>query len=294
MRVSIRRVAGAVALAMAAGASQPPVAAQQSLGTFRWGMQPYCNVVTFVVEAQAGTAFTLTGYDDRCGSGAPRAAAGGTAVQNADGSIALGFTIVAPDGVGTHVNATVDLATVSGTWRDESGNTGTFAFNPAATSGSPRPAPLVHTVLIAPAAVTPDKLAATVFAGTGIAGTAARSDHAHDDLVSSSVLGSRGLLAQAEVSGDTFRFQRSSNGATLTVTHTSVGRYLIQLPGFGGSVLFDQSVQVTASSVGTGVFWRTCGVVQRTQTQLDLSVLVDCFNSSFERADASFFITVTG
>lgn len=111
----------------------------QVLGIFRWQMQPHCNVVTLTV-AQQGAAYLLNGSDDMCGAG-PRAAATGTAVQNPDGTIAMGLTIVTPSGAAAHVNAAINLATISGTWTDADGGSGTFLFNPGAASGSPRPAP---------------------------------------------------------------------------------------------------------------------------------------------------------
>ena len=40
----------------------------QSLGTFRWQLQPFCNVITVTVVQQGGT-YTLDGTDDRCGNG---------------------------------------------------------------------------------------------------------------------------------------------------------------------------------------------------------------------------------
>ena len=39
----------------------------QSLGTLRWQLQPYCNVVSLNVNQQ-GAVYTLDGYDDQCGA----------------------------------------------------------------------------------------------------------------------------------------------------------------------------------------------------------------------------------
>ena len=39
----------------------------QPLGTFRWQLQPYCNVVTVTV-IQQGAVYTMDGYDDQCGA----------------------------------------------------------------------------------------------------------------------------------------------------------------------------------------------------------------------------------
>ena len=125
-------IAGALlALTTAAGA--------QPLGQFRWQLQPYCNVVTLAVT-QVGGTYRLEGTDDRCGA-AQAASAIGTAFLNPDGSIGIGLNIVAaPGGQTQPVSATLALATLNGTWRDEAGHVGTLAFTPGAgTGGSPRP-----------------------------------------------------------------------------------------------------------------------------------------------------------
>ncbi len=59
--------------------------AAQAIGTFRWQLQPFCNVLTVNV-AQSGQLYTLDGFDDQCGSG-QRAGVVGTAFQNPDGTI---------------------------------------------------------------------------------------------------------------------------------------------------------------------------------------------------------------
>jgi hypothetical protein len=75
---------------VAVGVTSSPGQAQ-GLGPFRWQFQPFCNVVTLTVEPK-GASFVLTGHDDQCGAGAPLATASGVAVQNPDGTIALGLT----------------------------------------------------------------------------------------------------------------------------------------------------------------------------------------------------------
>lgn len=61
-----------------------PVSAQ-SLGTFSWQLQPFCNVITVNVTAVAGV-YTLEGADDQCGGGT-RAPLTGIATPNPDGSL---------------------------------------------------------------------------------------------------------------------------------------------------------------------------------------------------------------
>jgi hypothetical protein len=129
-------VAGAVLIGMVGDADAQP------LGTFRWQLQPFCNVVTMAVT-QNGAVYRLEGSDDQCGGGADKASVTGTAFPNADGTIGFGLNIVtAPGGRPLHVDAEINLGTFSGTWRDSAGATGTFAFTPGAGSGgSPRPLP---------------------------------------------------------------------------------------------------------------------------------------------------------
>ena len=115
-------------------------AAAQSLGTFRWQLQPYCNVITVVIT-QVGSRYRVEGTDDQCGA-AHAASVIGTAFVNADGSIGLGLNVVsAPAGLPQPVSALISLATLSGTWSG-SGQSGQFTFTPGAgTGGGAGPAP---------------------------------------------------------------------------------------------------------------------------------------------------------
>jgi hypothetical protein len=54
-------------MAGAAVAAMPAPALALSLGTFRWPLQPFCNVITVNVT-QNGAVYTLDGYDDQCGA----------------------------------------------------------------------------------------------------------------------------------------------------------------------------------------------------------------------------------
>ncbi len=89
---------------------------------------------------QQGGQYQLDGLDDQCGA-AVQASVVGLAFQNPNGSIGFGLNIVtAPGGTPVHVDATISIATLSGTWRDSSGNSGTFIFTPGAgVPGAPRP-----------------------------------------------------------------------------------------------------------------------------------------------------------
>lgn len=135
--LSLFRVA-VLALALAWGAR--PVEAQV-IGTYAWQLQPYCNLVRLTVAASGGT-YLVDGYDDQCGA-PTRASVTGTAIPNPNGTIEVGLTIVvSPAGRPVHVSATVNPATLSGTWSDNTGASGAFVFTAgAATGGSPRPLP---------------------------------------------------------------------------------------------------------------------------------------------------------
>ncbi len=131
------RTASLAVLLAAAGVS---AASAQTIGTFRWQLQPYCNVLTVTIT-QVGGVYRLEGRDDQCGA-ARAASVIGTAFQNPDGSIGLGFNIVsAPAGVAQPISAAMSLATLSGTWLG-TGGSGPFVFTPGVgTGGAPRPAP---------------------------------------------------------------------------------------------------------------------------------------------------------
>ena len=172
-RLLVTAVAALVAWLIAAETQAQP------LGTFRWQLQPFCNVVTVNV-IQQGAVYTVDGFDDQCGA-PQRAPLVGLATPNPDGSIGLGLQVVTvPSGRGLQIDARMTLATLSGSWRDSAGNSGTLAFG-ASTGGSPRPAPTVPGSAIAAGTITSGQLAATIFGGTGVATTVARSDHLHDD-----------------------------------------------------------------------------------------------------------------
>jgi hypothetical protein len=139
----------AILLSCAAILALPAWSSAQQLGTFRWQLQPYCNVLTVVVT-QVGSVYRVEGTDDQCGA-ATSASVIGTAFQNPNGSIGFGLNLVAaPGGIAAPIDATIALATLSGTWRDSGGSSGTFAFTTGAgTGGSLRPAPTA----VVPAAI---------------------------------------------------------------------------------------------------------------------------------------------
>lgn len=122
---------------LAAGAA---TGAAQSLGTFRWQLQPYCNILTVAVT-QVGGVYRIEGTDDQCGAGPSLASVQGIAYLNPSGTVGLGLSLVtAPGGAPVHIDANVLLTTLSGSWRDSTGGAGPFTFTPeAGRGGVPRP-----------------------------------------------------------------------------------------------------------------------------------------------------------
>ena len=67
------RWSGALALALLAARADA-----QPLGTFRWQLQPHCNVLSLTVTQVEGV-YRLEGTDDQCGAGRARASVLGLA-----------------------------------------------------------------------------------------------------------------------------------------------------------------------------------------------------------------------
>ncbi len=112
----------------------------QSLGTFRWQLQPFCNVMTVNVTQQ-GAIYVLDGTDDRCGNGNQPGSAVGIAFLTPQGLVGFGITTVLPGGIPVHTEATLSLSSLNGTWRDSAGGSGAFVFNGALPGATPRPIP---------------------------------------------------------------------------------------------------------------------------------------------------------
>lgn len=108
----------------------------QPLGPFTWQTQPYCNVLTVTVVPQ-GSHYQVVGHDNLCGAGV--APVTGTAMP-VGGDVRFGLTIATPSGRAAHLTTTISLGTLSGTWTDDDGRTGTFQFA-GSGAGSARPAP---------------------------------------------------------------------------------------------------------------------------------------------------------
>lgn len=132
------RLIGAAAAALALWAS---AAHAQTLGTFRWNVAPYCNVMVLTIT-QVGGFYRIEGFDEQCG-GNPRQPIWGIGVPQANGTITFGLSQLMDPGHAIPVGIRVRLspATLGGTWSDSVGSSGTLTFNPGAVSGGPRPVP---------------------------------------------------------------------------------------------------------------------------------------------------------
>lgn len=209
-----------------------PVSAQ-TIGTFTWQTQPYCNVLTLTV-VQQGAGYQLTGFDNQCGA-APVPVTG-TAVPSG-GGVAFGVAVALGSGRTAHLSATISLGSLSGAWIDNDGNTGAFVFN-AAAGGGPRPAPAAATQ------ITSTQLAPTIYGGTGSATTVARSDHTHDDRYyteaeTTALLAGKAGVAEVVTAdfapNSAFSYVSESTGFSRTFTTTTAGRLHIKF-SVGGVV----------------------------------------------------------
>ena len=158
----------------------------QPIGTFRWQLQPYCNVLTLSVTQQNGI-YTLDGTDNQCG-GPQAASAIGIAFLHPAGTVGFGVSIVSPGGTPVHVEATINMSSLGGTWRDSAGETGAFIFTLGAGSGgAPRPVPSagvapasITAVHIAPGAVGTTQIAAAAVTGAQVAAASLTIAHLAD------------------------------------------------------------------------------------------------------------------
>jgi hypothetical protein len=211
-----------LALTLIVLGSPAVTALAQPIGSFRWQLQPYCNVITVNVTQQ-GATYTLDGTDDRCGGANQRGSALGIAYLTPPGLIGFGITTVLPGGTPLHTEATINLATLGGTWRDSAGNSGAFVFTPGAgVPGAPRPVPSGG---LAPGSVT----------NVQIAGNAVTGANVVDASLSSTDLADGPRIAFAGGMEAVLLPPTSGPPATLrsvTVTAPAAGRVIVNASGF--------------------------------------------------------------
>lgn len=99
----------------------------QTIGTFRWQLSPFCNVLSLTIVQQEST-YQLVGTDDGCGTTSV-APVTGTAIVASASSVVMGFSVISPAAGSRQYSATINLTNFNGTWSDGDGS-GTFTFNP--------------------------------------------------------------------------------------------------------------------------------------------------------------------
>ncbi|MEZ5290769.1 MAG: hypothetical protein R2745_06780 [Vicinamibacterales bacterium] len=136
-RLAIRSVLPATVLALF-GVAAP--ASAQTIGTFPFALQPYCNQVTITIT-QEGSTYRLAGWDDACGA-AKRYPLHGTIVPNPDGTLHISFTVTRTNGIAVETSVpNFNVGTLGGTWTDSAGNTGPFLLGGAPGGSGARPGP---------------------------------------------------------------------------------------------------------------------------------------------------------
>ena len=242
-------------------------AAAQPLGTVRWQLQPYCNVLTLAIT-QNGTVFTLDGVDDLCGAGP--ASALGTAFFNPDGTVGMGLHLVAAPGAAPiHITVALNSATLSGSWTDSAGNGGVLQFNPpTSVAGVPRPpggglAGVAVTNVIAGAGLTGGGMGpvnlAVAFAGPGAAATAARSDHTHAKGDGGTAVGQGALAAVTTGTNNTAVGDGAAFVTTAGANNTALGHLALFTNQVGGrnTAVGAQALRVATGNDNTAVGYQS-------------------------------------
>ncbi len=223
------------------------LAIAQTLGTFRWQLLPYCNVLTVQI-AQQGAVYTLDGTDDRC-EAAQAASARGMAFLNPNGTIGFGLTMVQPGGVPVHLEATISLPALNGTWRDSSGASGSLVLTPG--SGIGGPPRLVGLSGVPPASITAVQLATSAVGAVAIAPNAVTGGHVVDGTLTRADIADAPRITSVESAGVAL-----PSGLTTVLMQTTVdapanGRVLVEATGslFFGNV---GSIDGVTCSLTTG------------------------------------------
>lgn len=135
LRSTLARAVGVCSLLLLVATSA--VFAVESLGTFTWQLVPFCNVLTLALAID-GPIVTLSGYDNGCGA-AERQAVIGSGYPNPNGTVGIGLTILSATARPSYVQILLEAGSTSGTWKDDTGHSGSFAFNPGPSpKGAPR------------------------------------------------------------------------------------------------------------------------------------------------------------
>jgi len=113
-----------LALALTFGLAAAARAQAVVIGTFHWQLQPFCSTLSLTVILEAGL-YRLQGTETCAQDTTPRSVHGSAAL---DGQGRVLLTIDTPilqySLEGTTIYAYLDLATLSGSWRDDGGRSG--------------------------------------------------------------------------------------------------------------------------------------------------------------------------
>jgi hypothetical protein len=143
MNVFTRHALASAAAAAIIVASSAASASAQTIGTFPFALQPFCNVIQLTVTLE-GNTYRLAGWDDGCGA-TVRQPVFGTIAPNGDGTLHLGFTTIRSSGIGVETSIrNLAIGPYTGSWTDSAGNAGTaviVGISGAPGTGGARPAP---------------------------------------------------------------------------------------------------------------------------------------------------------
>ncbi len=191
-------------------------------------MQPYCNVLTVNI-AQQGTVYALDGTDDRCSAG-QAASARGMALLNANGTVGLGVTMIQPGGVPVHLEATIALPALNGTWRDSSGASGNFVLTPGA--GIAGPQRLVAASGLPPASITSIQLAPGAVGAAAMAANAVTGANIVDASITVADFLDEPRAASAEAVASIPLTPVPSTLRQLTIVAPAAGRVIVNVSGW--------------------------------------------------------------
>lgn len=162
------------------------------------------------------------------------------AFLNPNGTIGFGLSIVTTPGARpVHVDATINLASLNGTWTDSAGNAGTFIFTPGpGIGGAPRPIPSGG---LAPGGVTTVQLAANSVTTTNIVDASITNADLLD--------GARAAFA----SGDQLVALTATDEVvrSVSITAPSAGRVLVNASGYF-RLTTAAAVDIVRCSITTG------------------------------------------
>lgn len=115
-------------------------ASAQTIGTFPFALQPFCNQLSITIT-QEGSTYRLAGWDDACGAN-ERYPLRGVITPNSDGTLHFAFTVTRPNGIAVETSArNFNLGNFQASWTDSAGNTGTFVLQGASGGSGARPGP---------------------------------------------------------------------------------------------------------------------------------------------------------